>query len=49
MDLRLAARLVIETCTTWAVHIHWDRAPENYPLEAMRANAIDFVVRGLIE
>jgi AcrR family transcriptional regulator len=47
-DQRLAARLVIETCATWAVHIHWDRAPEHYEPEAMRANAIDFLVRGLM-
>jgi len=47
-DLRLAARIVIETCATWAVHIHWDRAPEIYDPDAARTNAIDFLVRGLI-
>jgi AcrR family transcriptional regulator len=47
-DVRLATRIVIETCATWAVHIHWDRAPEIYDAEAARANAIDFLVRGLI-
>ena len=47
-DVRLAARFVIETCATWAVHIHWDRAPESYAPAAMRANAIDFVTRGLV-
>lgn len=39
---------VIETCATWAVHIHWDRAPEHYDPEAARANAIEILVRGLI-
>ncbi len=47
-DVALAARIVIETCATWAVHIHWDRAPEFYDAELSRANAIDFLVRGLI-
>ena len=47
-DLRLATRIVIETCATWAVHIHWDRAPEIYDSDAARANAIDFLVRGLV-
>ena len=47
-NVALAARIVIETCATWAVHIHWDRAPEFYDGELARANAIDFLVRGLI-
>jgi AcrR family transcriptional regulator len=45
---RLAARIVLETCTTWAVHIHWDRAPEDFdPVEA-RDTTIDFLIRGLL-
>jgi AcrR family transcriptional regulator len=47
-DVRLATRFVIETCATWAVHIHWDRAPESYDPAEARANAIDFLVRGLV-
>jgi AcrR family transcriptional regulator len=46
-SIRLAARIVIETVATWAVHIHWDRAPEVFELKEMRTNAIDFLVRGL--
>lgn len=46
---RLAARLVIETCTTWAVHIHWDRSPEDFDPDEARANAIEFLVRGLVK
>jgi len=45
---RLAARLVIETCTTWAVHIYWDRSPESYDRVEARENAIEFIVRGLL-
>lgn len=47
-DVRLGARMVIEICTTWAVHIHWDRAPETYDAGLARANAIEFAVRGLL-
>ncbi len=47
-EVRLAARFVIESCATWAVHIHWDRAPEPFEPEAMRANTIGFVTRGLL-
>jgi len=44
----LAARHVIEVIATWAVHIHWDRAPEAFDPAEARANAIDFLVRGLL-
>lgn len=46
-SIRLAARIVIETFATWAVHIHWDRAPEVFDQDKARENAIDFLVRGL--
>ena len=46
-NLRLAARMIVETVATWAVHIHWDRAPEDFDPEESRSNAIDFLVRGL--
>lgn len=46
-NIRLAARIVIETVATWAVHIHWDNAPEIFDPEESRSNAIDFLVRGL--
>jgi AcrR family transcriptional regulator len=45
---RLAARTVIETCATWAVHIYWDRSPEDYDRIEARENAIDFLVRALL-
>jgi hypothetical protein len=40
--------VVIELVTTWAVHIHWDRAPELFDPDEARENAIEFVVRGLL-
>jgi AcrR family transcriptional regulator len=45
-NVRLAARIVIETVATWAVHIHWDRAPEVFDQGEARENAIDFLGRG---
>lgn len=47
-NVRLGARIVLETCATWAVHIHWDRAPESFAPAEARAMAIDFMVRGLL-
>jgi AcrR family transcriptional regulator len=47
-NLRLAARIVLETCATWAVHIHWDRAPEIFDAAEARETTIDFLVRGLL-
>lgn len=47
-NLRLAARIVLETCATWAVHIHWDRAPEDFDSREARDATIDFLVRGLL-
>lgn len=46
-NVRLAARIVIETLSTWAVHIHWDKAPEAFDPKESRSNAVDFLVRGL--
>ena len=28
---RIAARVFLETISTWAVHIHWDAAPDEIP------------------
>jgi AcrR family transcriptional regulator len=47
-NLRLAARIVVETCATWAVHIHWDRAPEVFDPNEVREAVIEHLVRGLL-
>ena len=47
-NARLAARIVIETVATWAVHIHWDRAPEAIDFDEAREMSIDFLVRAFI-
>ncbi len=47
-NLRLAARMIIEVTTTWAVHIKWDRSPEDFDPSEARENAIDFLVSALV-
>jgi AcrR family transcriptional regulator len=46
-NTRLAARMIIEVSTTWAIHIKWDRSPENFDPDEARENAIDFLVHSL--
>ncbi|MGH0029781.1 MAG: helix-turn-helix domain-containing protein [Myxococcota bacterium] len=46
-DPRLAARLLVETVATWAVHIKWDREPEAFEPASTRADVIEFIARGL--
>ncbi len=45
---RLAARIALETVTTWAMHIKWDRNPESYEPESTKAFVIEQVSRGLL-
>lgn len=42
------ARLVIETATTWAVHIHYDRFPQNIDDRDAEAMVVHFVRSGLL-
>jgi AcrR family transcriptional regulator len=44
---RLAARMVIEVCSTWAIHLKWDRTPEDFDPHEARENAVDFLVTAL--
>jgi AcrR family transcriptional regulator len=45
---RLAARIAVETISTWAMHIKWDPMPEPLdPLESKQA-VIEFIARGLL-
>jgi hypothetical protein len=39
--------MIIEVCSTWAIHIKWDRAPEEFDPDEARENAIDFLVAAL--
>jgi AcrR family transcriptional regulator len=47
-NARLAARMIIEVIATWAMHIKWDRSPEDFDPSEARENAIDFLVTALI-
>ena len=46
-DPAVAARLVLETLVFWAVHRHWDTAPEPVTDELARETAVHFVVSAL--
>lgn len=48
VDTALAARLVIEVATTWAVHIKWDRSPQAFAPDVARTNAIDCLVHSFV-
>jgi AcrR family transcriptional regulator len=47
-NVRLAARMIIEVIATWAVHIKWDRSPEDFDPAEARESAVDLLVRSLI-
>jgi AcrR family transcriptional regulator len=44
----VAARFIVETIVTWAVHMHWDPAPQSYrPVDA-EATVVQFLLGGLL-
>jgi AcrR family transcriptional regulator len=47
VNVRLAARMIIEVASTWAIHIKWDRSPEEFDPDEARENAVDFLVTAL--
>jgi AcrR family transcriptional regulator len=46
-DVPVAARFVIEAIATWAVHIHWDPAPQPIDPEVAEETLVRIVMRGL--
>lgn len=44
----LTARFIVETMATWAVHIHWDRAPQRFDTGEARANSILLLTNALL-
>lgn len=46
-DTEIAARFIIETVATWAVHIHWDPAPQPIDPAIAEDTAVHFVLSGL--
>ncbi len=47
-DPAVAARFVIESISTWAVHIHWDPAPQPIDPDEAEATVLHFVLGGLV-
>lgn len=47
-DLDVAARVVMELITTWAVHIHWDPSPVQYDPRAAEDTVVAFVKGALL-
>jgi AcrR family transcriptional regulator len=47
-DTRVAARVIVETIATWAVHRHWDPSPQPIDDQVAEGTVIQFVVGGLI-
>jgi AcrR family transcriptional regulator len=45
---RLAARMIVEIITTWAVHIKWDRSPEPFDPDEARENVVEFITESLL-
>jgi len=48
-DLRVAARIAFETITTWAVHRHWDPAPQAIDDQVAEDTAVAFVLGALVK
>jgi len=46
-DATLAARLIMETVVTWAVHRHWDAAPQPMSEATVQATVEQFLVDAL--
>ncbi len=47
-DAAVAARFVIETIATWAVHIHWDPAPQPIAPDLAEETVVRLLTRGLV-
>ncbi len=47
-DVAVAARFVIETIATWAVHIHWDPAPQPIAPDVAEQMVVQLLLRGLV-
>ncbi len=48
-DLAAAARFVIESIALWAVHLHWDPAPQPIRAEQAEDTVVHFLLAGLLE
>ncbi|MEO1270095.1 MAG: TetR/AcrR family transcriptional regulator [Myxococcota bacterium] len=47
-DIAVAARVVLETLTSWAVHIHWDPYPQPVDGPTARTTVLTLLTHGLL-
>jgi len=48
-DTAVAARVILETIVTWAVHRHWDPSPEPIDDRVAEDTVVQFIAGGLIK
>lgn len=48
-DTVLAARVILETIVTWAVHRHWDPSPQAIDDQVAEDTVVQFIVGGLMK
>jgi AcrR family transcriptional regulator len=48
-DTAVAARVIIETITTWAVHRHWDPSPQAIDAQVAEDTVVQFIIGGLLK
>ncbi|MBI3782868.1 MAG: TetR/AcrR family transcriptional regulator [Deltaproteobacteria bacterium] len=48
-DTAVAARFILETIVTWAVHRHWDPSPKTIDDQAVEDTVVQFIVGGLMK
>jgi len=48
-DVAVAARVIVETIVTWAVHRHWDPHPQAIDDQIAEDTVVQFVVGGLVK
>ena len=46
--MAVAARFVIETIATWAVHIHWDPAPQPFAADTVADTVVALLMSALL-
>ena len=47
-DVAVAARLILETLATWAVHRHWDPAPQSFDETTVQSAIVAALVAALV-
>ena len=48
-DVTVAARVILETIVTWAVHRHWDPSPQAIDDQVAEDTVVQFIVGGLMK